>query len=303
MIHENSDVQSSNIGPNSHIWQYCVVLPKAIIGDNCNICSHCFIENEVTIGDNVTIKNGTKIWDGITIEDNVFIGPNVTFTNDLYPRSKEYKKTYLKTIIKMGATVGASSTILPGLTIGKKAMIGAGALVTHDVPPNAIVEGVPARITGYIGAKTNKAHNELLLENQKLSTKGTKLIHLTNIPDLRGHLCVGETNKELPFIPKRIFYIFDVPSSKVRGAHAHRECHQLLICLKGSVSVITDDGKTQEEITLNKPHLGLLLEAGVWGIQYKYSQDAILLVLASHEYDESDYIRDYDEYIQYKLNT
>ncbi|WP_420792923.1 WxcM-like domain-containing protein [Lentisphaera marina] len=279
-----------------------MILPDANIGDNCNICSHCFIENEVIIGDNVTIKNGTKIWDGITVEDNVFIGPNVTFTNDLYPRSKEYKNEYLKTIIKEGATVGASATILPGITIGKKAMIGAGSVVTNDVPPNAIVEGVPARIIGYVGTKTHEVHSELIAKHQKLSTTGTQIINLTNIPDLRGHLCVGELNKELPFVPKRIFYIFDVPSSKVRGAHAHKACHQMLICLKGSVSVITDDGKVQEEITLNKPHLGLLLEAGVWGIQYKYSQDAILLVLASHEYDESDYIRDYDEYIQYKLN-
>ena len=133
MIHTSSDVQSVNIGQNTNIWQFCVVLPDAEIGENCNICSHCFIENDVKIGNNVTIKCGVQLWDGIRVEDDVFIGPNVTFCNDKYPRSKQYPERFLKTIIKKGASIGANATILPGVIIGENAMIAAGSVVTKDV--------------------------------------------------------------------------------------------------------------------------------------------------------------------------
>jgi acetyltransferase-like isoleucine patch superfamily enzyme len=144
-IHPLSDVQSSNIGEKTSIWQYVVVLPSARIGSECNICSHCFIENDVVIGNRVTIKNGVQIWDGLRIEDDVFIGPNATFTNDRHPRSKA-EFNLLKTHIKKGATIGANATILPGLTIGENAMVGAGSVVTKDIPPNAIVAGNPAKV-------------------------------------------------------------------------------------------------------------------------------------------------------------
>ncbi len=133
MIHELSDVQSRNIGDGTNIWQYCVVLPNAVIGDNCNICSHCFIENDVKIGNNVTVKCGVQLWDGIEIEDDVFIGPNVTFCNDRYPKSGNKNFKLEKVVVKKGASIGANATILPGVTIGENAMIGAGALVVRDV--------------------------------------------------------------------------------------------------------------------------------------------------------------------------
>jgi len=143
-IHPLSDVQSNNIGINTTIWQYSVVLPEAIIGDNCNICAHCFIENQVKIGNNVTIKNGVCLWDGIEIEDYVQIGPNVTFTNDKYPRAKQpFKLQRIK--IKTRASVGAGSVILGGVIIGENAMIGAGSIVTKDVPDNELWFGTPAR--------------------------------------------------------------------------------------------------------------------------------------------------------------
>ena len=148
MIHELSDVQTKQIGKNTNIWQYCVVLPNARIGNECNICSHCFIENNVVIGDRVTIKCGVQIWDGITIEDDVFIGPNVTFCNDRYPKSKNKSFVLEKILIKKGTSIGANATILPGVTIGENAVIGAGAIVTKDV---ADFEKVIGKQTYYVG--------------------------------------------------------------------------------------------------------------------------------------------------------
>lgn len=139
MIHPSSDIQSVNIGSGTKIWQFCVILPGAMIGKDCNICSHCFIENDVMIGNNVTIKCGVQIWDGIKIEDDVFIGPNVTFCNDKYPISKNKKFKLERTIVRRGASIGANATILPGIEIGEGALIGAGALITKDVPPKTII--------------------------------------------------------------------------------------------------------------------------------------------------------------------
>ena len=147
-IHEKADVQTSKIGKTTQVWQYTIILKGARIGENCNINAHCFIENDVIIGNNVTLKCGVYIWDGVVIEDNVFIGPNATFTNDKYPRSKHYPDQYAKTFLKKGASIGANATILCGLTIGENAMIGAGSLVTQDVPPNTLWYGNPARNHG-----------------------------------------------------------------------------------------------------------------------------------------------------------
>ncbi len=141
MIHELSDVQSNSIGCNTRIWQSVVVLPGAIIGDDCNICSHCFIENDVRIGNNVTIKCGVQIWDGITIGNDVFIGPNVTFCNDKYPKSGNKNFTLLKTVVGDNDSIGANSTILPGITIGENAIIGAASVITKDVPSGIKVIG------------------------------------------------------------------------------------------------------------------------------------------------------------------
>ncbi|MCD8183570.1 MAG: N-acetyltransferase [Bacteroides sp.] len=149
-IHPLSDVQSSHIADNTNIWQFCVILPCAVIGSNCNICAHVLIENDVVIGDNVTIKSGVQIWDGIRVGNNVFIGPNVTFTNDLTPRSKIYPKSFAKTIIKDGASIGANATIVAVHTVGEHALIGAGSVVTSDIPANTVWYGNPARQKGYI---------------------------------------------------------------------------------------------------------------------------------------------------------
>lgn len=152
--HPSSQVDSCSIGVGTSIWQFTVVLEGAKIGSDCNICSHVFIENDVIVGDRVTVKQGVQLWDGLRVEDDVFVGPNATFTNDLYPRSKIYPNEFLNTTIRSGASIGANATILAGLTIGQNALVGAGAVVVFDVPPNAVVVGNPARIIRYIDANT-----------------------------------------------------------------------------------------------------------------------------------------------------
>ncbi len=152
-IHKLADVQTSQIGENTKIWQFCVVLADAVIGSDCNICSHCFVENDVVVGDRVTIKCGVQLWDGLRIEDDVFIGPNVTFTNDKTPAPQKFRGEFVpeKTVVKRGSVIGAGATILSGLVIGEKARVAAGAVVTRDVPSNALVMGVPARIIKHMG--------------------------------------------------------------------------------------------------------------------------------------------------------
>lgn len=149
-IHSTADVHSAQIGEGTSIWQFVVILPQARIGRDCNVCAQVFIENDVVVGDRVTIKNGVQLWDGLRIEDDVFIGPNVTFTNDKFPRSKVWPESFPQTTIQRGASIGGGAVILPGVTIGAKAMVGAGSVVTRSVPPGAIVVGNPARIVGHV---------------------------------------------------------------------------------------------------------------------------------------------------------
>lgn len=156
-IHALADVQSTAIGTGTRIWQFVVVLAGARIGEDCNICSHCLIENDVVIGDRVTVKSGVQLWDGLRVANDVFIGPNVTFTNDKYPRSKNYPARFPVTSVGEGASIGGGAVILPGLSIGQHAMIGAGAVVTRNVPPHAVVAGNPARIIGYQDSRCEPA--------------------------------------------------------------------------------------------------------------------------------------------------
>lgn len=300
-VHPHGIVESGvQIGAKTRIWAFAHVLSGAVIGEDCNINDGVFIENKVVVGNRVTIKCGVQLWDGITLEDDVFVGPNATFTNDPFPRSKQYPDEFAKTMVRHGASIGANATILPGITIGTNAMVGAGAVVTRDVPPNAIVAGNPARIRGYVDSDQKKStpSQDHVNAATTFRVKGVKLIELPLIVDLRGGLSFGEYTTHLPFSPKRYFVIFDVPTIEVRGEHAHKNLQQFLVCLKGSCAVVVDDGANREEIVLNKPNIGLHIPAMVWGIQYKYSADAVLLVLASDVYQAEDYVRDYDEYLK-----
>src|SRR3990167_1373766 len=273
-IHPLADVQTQNIGVGTRIWQFCVVLAGAKIGANCNICAQVLIESDVVIGDNVTVKSGVQLWDGLRIEDNVFIGPNATFTNDLFPRSKVYPEQFLQTIIKASASIGANATILPGVTVGEGAMIGAGAVVTRSVPPNAIVVGNPARIVGYADATRSAGFDVTTTRREVGATAskvaGVNLHRMPRVPDIRGSLTVGEFDRSIPFVAKRYFMVFDVPSEETRGEHAHRECHQFLICVRGSCTVVADDGVHRQEFLLDRADVGVHLPPMVWGIHYKY---------------------------------
>lgn len=302
-VHSLADVQSAHIGGGTRIWQFVVVLPGAQIGRDCNICSHCFIENDVVVGDRVTIKNGVQLWDGLRVCDDVFIGPNVAFTNDKFPRSKQHLDQAVVTEIERGASIGAGATILPGIKIGRHAMVGAGAVVTRSVPPNAIVVGNPARIVGYadsdrIGERASAGRAADADSMPEFRVNGVRMVALPKVTDIRGSLTVGEFERSVPFPARRYFMVFDVPSVETRGEHAHKVCHQFLICVRGNVTVMADDGTHREQVVLDRPDRGIHLPPMTWGTQYKYSPDAVLLVFASHYYDASDYIRNYDEFLR-----
>ncbi len=301
-IHPEAIVESERIGPAGRIWAHVHILPGAVIGRDANICDHVFIENDVIIGDHVTVKSGVSIWDGARIEDDVFIGPGVTFTNDKAPRSKVYPEQFLQTQVRKGASLGANATILPGLTIGQRAMVGAGAVVTRDVPPNAIVVGNPARIVGYIDAPPSATHSISLSQDEplrELHASGAYLKRMPRVVDLRGALTFGEIGRHLPFTPKRFFVVYDVPSQEVRGEHAHKALHEFLVCLRGSCAIMVDDGTNRDEVVLSDPTVGLHIPPQLWRVHYKYTPDAMVLVLASDTYQANDYIRDYDEFLAY----
>jgi len=295
-VHEKALCETDNVGPGTRIWAFAHVLPGAVVGADCNICDNVFIENDVTVGDRVTVKCGVQLWDGVRLGDDVFVGPNATFTNDRFPRSRAHLDVYPKTIVGAGASIGANATILPGVTIGRNAMIGAGSVVTKDVPPNAIIVGNPGRITGYAGTEGAPAVVPAEWSRTEESDR-FRLHQLRKAVDMRGSLVAAEF-ADLPFQPRRTFVVYGVPSKEVRGEHAHRECEQFLICLNGSVTVLADDGVERREFVLDDPSVGIHLKPMTWGTQYKYSPGAVLMVFASHEYDDADYIRDYDEFIQ-----
>lgn len=295
--HPEALVEAAEIGARTRIWAFAHVLRGARIGADCNICDHTLIEGGVTVGDRVTIKSGVQLWDGVTLEDDVFVGPNATFTNDPFPRSRKKPPRFAATRVRKGASIGANATVLPGLTIGPMAMIGAGAVVTRDVPARAIVVGNPGYVRGYVDAETRSVPAPDRAQPRILAG-GAVLHSLPLVSDDRGHLSFAEIHAQLPFEAARYFIVFGVPNREIRGEHAHRTLHQFLVCAHGACSVRVFDGQRSDEIRLDRPELGLHVPPMVWTTQYKYSADAALMVLASDVYREEDYIRDPDEYLR-----
>lgn len=293
LVHPQGLCETTTIGDGSRVWAFAHVLPGAVIGRDANICDHVFIENDVVVGDRVTIKSGVQLWDGTRLGDDVFVGPNVTFTNDAFPRSKQYPESFAITEVASGASIGGGAVILPGVKIGRAAMVGAGAVVTKDVPAHAIVVGNPARIVGYDNTPRG---DEPSGEARPTAAPSGPLTSVRVASDLRGSLAVVEFSS-LPFVPQRFFTVFGVPSRDIRGQHAHRRCEQFLVCLAGSVTCLIDDGAQRRTCVLDSPRIGLHAPAMTWGAQYNYSSDAVLGVFASLPYDPDDYIRDYEDFI------
>jgi UDP-2-acetamido-3-amino-2,3-dideoxy-glucuronate N-acetyltransferase len=301
-VHPMGLCESDSVGEGTTVWAFAHVLPGARIGADCNICDQVFVEGDVVVGDRVTVKCGVQLYDGLRVEDDVFIGPNATFTNDIFPRSKQHPPTYAVTTIRRGASIGANATVLPGLEVGEEAMVGAGAVVTRSVPPHAIVVGNPARIVGYVDSKKDAvaaAPDAPAAPLVRATTvEGVTLHRLAVHRDLRGSLTAADFGDSIPFLPKRVFMVYDVPGIEVRGEHAHRTCDQFLVCVHGTCAVVADDGTNREEFQLRTNDVGVYLPAMVWGIQYRYSQDASLVVFASEPYDPGDYIREYRTFLE-----
>lgn len=241
------------------------------------------------------IKAGAYIADSAILEDQIQIGHNAVILSGTADKI---------TKICYGVVIGSNSTIYEGVTIGSKAVVRPGSVVNRSVPPLAVVEGNPAKIVGYVETSTSQVDTKVdrlpLPGVTQTSVSGVNIHNLPNVPDIRGNLTVGEFEKQIPFNTNRYFLIYDVPTAETRGEHAHIECHQFLIAVKGTVHVVADDGTNREEFVLNRPSMGVHLPPMTWGIQYRYSNDAVLLVFASHYYDSADYIRNYDEFVSTK---
>jgi acetyltransferase-like isoleucine patch superfamily enzyme/dTDP-4-dehydrorhamnose 3,5-epimerase-like enzyme len=301
-VHQQAICESSQVGAGTRVWAFAHVLPGARIGRDCNICDGVFIENDVAVGDRVTVKCGVQLWDGIVVEDDVFIGPNATFTNDPFPRSRQWRDEHPATVVRQGASIGANATILPGVEIGMGAMVGAGAVVTGSVPPHAIVMGNPARIVAYTSDNEVLRAEAVTVGDEPGRTAvgvGDAFIQrFQQHGDVRGLLTAGSfASDAIGFAPRRWFLVYDVPGREVRGEHAHRTCHQFLICVAGSVNVALDDGEHRRNVELSDPTTGLYVPPMVWTTQYRHEPGSTLLVFASDEYDAGDYIRDYSEFV------
>lgn len=257
------------------------------------------VSASAVIGEGCTIESGAVVPDGATLGDCTSIGHNAVLlaADSVAPGTAAQ--------VAQRVRVGANAVVYPGLTLGSECLVMPGAVVKRSVPPRAVVEGNPAAIVGYVDAiapATGIAAQAALAGKtakvEQLPVRGVTVHQFPLIPDLRGNLTVGEFERQIPFTPQRYFMVFGVPNREVRGEHAHKVCHQFLICTSGACSVVVDDGESRAEVVLDSPSRGLYLPPMVWGIQYKYSPDALLLVFASHHYDSTDYVRDYGEFLR-----
>jgi acetyltransferase-like isoleucine patch superfamily enzyme len=309
-VHRLGVCDSPNVGPRTRVWAFAHVLPGARIGADCNICDHVFVENDVVVGDRVTVKCGVQLWDGVRLEDDVFVGPNATFTNDPFPRSRAWRDRVPETRVMAGASIGANATILPGVVIGRSAMVGAGAVVTANVPANAIVQGNPARVVGYVDADApgGAAASDAPAAAWPLPAAGpaagpiglggVELTELSGVADVRGEMAFAEVGRGLPFVPARFFAVFNVPGDRARGERAYRAGRHLFACVGGACSLMLDDGTARREIRLDRPTVGVLVPPLVWVAHYRYTEGAVLLAFASDPWREEDQIRDYGEFLE-----
>lgn len=295
-VHDRALCESEHVGSGTSIGAFAHVLRDARIGADCTISDNVVIENDVVLGDRVRVDCGVQLSDGVRIQDDVIVRANATFAHDPDPGDCPETDGAPHTVVSAGARIGANATILPGIVIGRNAVIRAGSVVAKSVPAHAIVEGNPGRIVGYAGAESPAPAVPAEVGEPDISSR-FRMHRLRKAVDMRGGLVAAEFS-DLPFVPRRTFVVYNVPSREVRGEHAHRVCEQFLVCLRGSVNVLADDGVERREFILDDPSLGLHLRPMTWGTQYKYSLGSVLMVFASHPYDDADYIRDYDEFME-----
>ena len=258
-----------------------------------NVPEGCHLDAGAKLADDVLLSGNLVIEAGVLVEHGVVFAGGGKLPTKVHPHVR----------IGAGAVIGAE------VELGWGAQILPGCVVLTSVPPNAIVRGNPAPIVGYTDSLDGKLPDEaspFLPESPEKDRKDvtvaslgvgeTKIYYMPRVTDLRGSLTVGEFGGNFPFKPERYFFVFDVPSEELRGEHAHRTCDQFLVCVRGSCRSLLDDGATRREIILDRPDVGLFMPSMIWGTQYRYTQDAVLLVLASQPYDPADYIRTYDEF-------
>jgi UDP-2-acetamido-3-amino-2,3-dideoxy-glucuronate N-acetyltransferase len=299
-IHPSALCESNDIGPDTRIDAFTYIAHKVRVGENCVIGSHVCIGKDAVIGDRVTIRGSVQICAGTIIEDEVSIAAHATFLSDC--NSHRGNVTDNPIVLRRGCKIGANATLCAGITIGEYGVVDAGAVVTRSVRPHAIVAGNPATVIAFANtletAARPAAPSSALVQATESRVRGVKIYELPSIRDPRGNLTVGEFERTLPFIPKRYFMTFDVPSFDLRGEHAHRTCHQFLLCVRGSCAVVVDDGLNREEFLLDRPTVGVYVPPMVWATEYKHSQDSRLLVFASEYYEPADYIRDYQIFLK-----
>jgi len=288
-----ADVAAPSIHPSTFVSHTACVEPGARLGMRVTI------ERGAEIGDGAQVGDGVHIGADVRVGTDVRIGPHAVIlgTDDAPPGAA-------RTELRHGVRVGASATLVAGLLVEANAVVRPGSVVTRSVPAGAIVEGNPATITGYVDMTTG-SHGPVVAMvpdgrtgTEQTAVKGVTVHHFPIIPDLRGNLTVGEFERQIPFVPLRYFMVFGVPSREIRGEHAHLQCHQFLICIRGSCAVVADDGQRRVEVVLDSPNRGLYLPPMTWGVQYKYTPDAMLLVFASHHYDANDYVRDHSAFLK-----
>ena len=267
LIHPSAVVPAGTTGDGVRLGAQSCVMPGAVLTEAC------------IIGEQVFVGAGACVGKGASVLARACIGAGA--------------------LVGDGASVREAAVLAPGVRVGAHARIEPGAVVTRDVPPNAVVQGHPAVIVGYVDAPEFTATAAALGSAGTVTSrvKGVRLHEMREIQDMRGFLCAAELGRELPFAPRRCFFVYSVPNAQVRGEHAHLRCEQFLIAVHGSLRVMADDGYQRQDFRLDRPNLGLHLPAMTWGVQYGYSEDAVLMVLASDPYDPDDYIRDHADFI------
>ncbi|WP_308640244.1 WxcM-like domain-containing protein [Massilia polaris] len=273
------------------------VHPGASVAASCRLGDYVTVHAGALLGDDCEVLGFTQLWAGVRLERGVHLGPGVALEQPVDDAGA--------IVLGAGCRVGANATIRRGVHVGAGAVVEPGSVVAQSVPPFAIVSGAPARVTGYVEQLSPEAggkwHNIASFPATpavvRLGVGDVTLHRHKMVGDPRGDLVYGEFPTDVPFEVRRYFLVFNVPSEKTRGEHAHRRCKQYLICVKGSCALVVDDGNARCEVVLDSPDQGVYLPPMTWGIQYKYSPDAVLLVLTSEYYEAADYIRNYGEFL------